>query len=163
MRIQFPNAAGKQVVRRDYLGARSTGGGHLPQHLMKLRWKQRLEGKSRQILAVEDEPGYEQDDDDAYYEDEGDHVGEGDSDEAYHQGYSDDDIMDVLLNEFPDMSEGSPSRRGLCHSRSTPVQQEEEEVWHFIEIYHSIERYYRCVSSGRIHGQRGDEFFREGL
>ena len=128
MRIQFPNAAGKQVMRRDYLGARSTGGGHLPQHLMKLRWKQRLEGKSRQILAVEDEPDYEQGDDDAYYEDEGDYVGEGDSDEAYHQGYSDDDIMDVLLNEFPDMSEDpqvadtdSTRRRSLALHRDLPL------------------------------------------
>ena len=104
MRIQFPNSAGKPVVRRDYLGAR--GGSSFPNHHVEARWKARLKGKTRQILAVEeDAQSYDNPDDEAYFEDDEIHQNEEDSEEAHQQGYSDDDLMGALLSEFPDMSE----------------------------------------------------------
>ena len=104
MRIQFPNAAGKPVHRRDYLGARQQGGP--PTQQVRMQWKQKFSGKTRQVLAAEDyEPEPAEYDDDVYIEEGHDEEYEdGPTDEAY-AGYSDDELMDVLLSDFPDLSE----------------------------------------------------------
>ena len=105
MRIQFPNAAGKPVHRRDYLGARQQGGP--PTQQVRVQWKQKFSGKTRQVLAAEDyEPEPAEYDDDAYIEEghDDEYYEDGPTDEAY-AGYSDDELMDVLLSDFPDLSE----------------------------------------------------------
>lgn len=102
MRIQFPNAAGKPVHRRDYLGARQQGSTSQPH--VRVQWRQTFSGKARQVLA-DDEPNYEDRDEDAYL-DEGHEIEYDDSlvGDAY-MGYSDDELMDALLSDFPDMTD----------------------------------------------------------
>ncbi|CAK9095849.1 Pentatricopeptide repeat-containing protein, partial [Durusdinium trenchii] len=102
MRIQYPNSAGKPVIRRDYLGARSSGQPLQSQHF-RAKWRGRLDHKTRQVLAVEDEPDFTPADEDAYYEDDEEYQ-IADDEEAF-QGYSDDELMDALLSEFPDFEE----------------------------------------------------------
>lgn len=97
-----PNAAGKPVHRRDYLGARQQGSTSQPH--VRVQWRQTFSGKARQVLA-DDEPNYEDRDEDAYL-DEGHEIEYDDSlvGDAY-MGYSDDELMDALLSDFPDMTD----------------------------------------------------------
>ena len=119
MRIQFPNAAGKAVQRKDYLGASARG--HAPSSSSSLlfrkpRWKS---GGKQHAFAAED---YEMEDEetaeDTYYQNDDDEQPGDDADEAWAAA-SDDELVDAFIAEYPDDPEGDQS---LAEAYATVLQ-----------------------------------------
>jgi hypothetical protein len=119
MRIQFPNAAGKVVQRKDYLGASARG--HAPSSSSSLlfrkpRWKS---GGKQHAFATED---YEMEDEetaeDTYYQNDDDEQPGDDADEAWAAA-SDDELVDAFIAEYPDDPEGDQS---LAEAYATVLQ-----------------------------------------
>ena len=108
LRIQYPQATGKPLARRDYLGA-SRGSRSFNDGPPQSRYKWKMTQKARSVLAAT----HEDDDDDPaadlgeeiFYEDE---VPEDDepADEAF-VNYSDDEELEALLNENRELLDDS--------------------------------------------------------
>ena len=94
MRMQFPNAAGKQVMRKDYLGA--SRGQQVP---FRSKWQN---PKSKQhVLAVEESyPADEALDDDVYYEDPGDPDAADEQEADAFEVESDGGEVEALLQDL---------------------------------------------------------------
>ena len=108
LRIQYPQATGKPLARRDYLGA-SRGSRSFNDGPPQSRYKWKMTQKARSVLAATHE---DEDDDPAadlgeeiFYEDE---VPEDDepADEAF-VNYSDDEELEALLSENRELLDDS--------------------------------------------------------
>ena len=100
LRIQFPTAMNRPVMRKDYLGAGRSSMASTGRHA---RWKG--SSKGRQVFAATDEieETYDPDDEDqAYYEDE--EPGDYEALAADEDG-SEDETLDALINEMPESLE----------------------------------------------------------
>ena len=104
LRIQFPNAAGKPVPRRDYLGTGGSRGlsSSSSTHLFKNKFRsgpRKHHAFATDEIAEEDafEEPYGEEADEAYNQDETE-------DASAHVG-SDDEILDAFINEYDDIPE----------------------------------------------------------
>ena len=98
MRIQFPNAAGKQVLRRDYLGCGSRGSSSMTPPMLK-KWKQTT--RKSYAFAAEDAPVEDEtaNDDEVYYQDDDDPA-EWHEDEEALVAESDEELLEAFLQEY---------------------------------------------------------------
>ena len=98
MRIQFPNAAGKQILRRDYLGCGSRGSSSMTTPTLK-KWKQTT--RKSYAFAAEDAPVEDEtaNDDEVYYQDDEDPT-EWHEDEEALVAESDEELLEAFLQEY---------------------------------------------------------------
>ena len=114
LRIQYPNAIPRPVMRRDFLGAGRTGAA-------SIQSKMRFKGshKIKQVLAVDDadENDIAPEDDEVYVE--GDFAEDEDESEGAYVAYSDDEALDSLLQEIP---WDNPEESSLAEAYATVAQ-----------------------------------------
>eukprot|EP00435_Cladocopium_sp_Y103_P062124 s1878_g23.t1 len=96
LRIQFPNAIQRPVIRKDYLGA---GRGSQPVHALRPKWRAQQRPKS--VFAAEGgDPSEYGEGEDAYYDDEyEDDAAEMMADDD-GPSYSDDETLEALVGEL---------------------------------------------------------------
>ena len=120
MRLLFPNAAGKPVQRRDFLGS---GGGRTmssQSSTLKAKWRT----KKHFAMAMDDESqqpddGEEAYGDDAYYEDD-----ENDTNDEILVADSDEELLDSFVQEIPDLGEDDSS---LAEAYATVLQHKQKK------------------------------------
>jgi hypothetical protein len=96
LRIQFPNAIQRPVIRKDYLGA---GRGSQPLHALRSKWK--AQQKARSVFAAEGaEPSEYGEGEDAYFDDDYDEDASVMLADDDGPSYSDDETLEALVGEL---------------------------------------------------------------